>query len=1424
MQIMNMLKSLRMLPALAVVVLLPLSGRAQVGVSGITDANYGAYSDSATFTVTNEAGYSYDARLDGNRVPTGVPITSRQVDYHELRVWRTNLNTFAVTNQLVRFIIRDSVRSADGSTEDGIPPWTPYPPINGTTDEFAGGLLRVITPQDFPTGYPVPVVAWVENAQGHAIRANGLVSSVGQTTFQIKRGVGSGYLAATNPAGVLSYLPQVGGLAVSKSINLQSGTSWTTVSGNLGASTAWPANSRISVTAGISVPAGGTLTIGAGTIVIVGAGVNLTNLGAITINGTTNQPVVFMPATPGSPWGGFVQHANNASITATGTIFSESGADQCWYGGHGRCATPTSGLDSHRPEQPLFALRGTECNITLTDCAALSSKGQFGHAVSGYTPQRLTLTRTLVQGGPSGGEYSSAVFTVNDCAFFDFWIVANPFWQFNDGDEDALYIADVPTGYLTSFTNTFIGWTKDDGVDSGGSGPGFLRFQNCWFEGTYHEGNSLSGTESASAHADKDSMHVGSVFFGCGQAYENGYGAVTGRLSGCLVIGGNIGFRFGDNYNWHYYGPHYCTNSILLNNYRDVWGMTWQPDTSGAYQGWLYRTNQMDVRSNWLTAPNPIHPSNQVWSPSSDGWRLASFLSTPPDAKIGLGFAVWTNQFPLTNLFQGVPVGMSSFTTNYVTVDYAFQDTNGVTLAAGTLSLEPGRTAKRIYPSGFDVSAQSFVRLVLSNPVRGQLTGLTNVAFLGSVPSPQVSCWISTNRLAGGRMSEGVLVQLSTPAGLPVTVDYAYQAPPGLQASGTLNFAPGETVKQILPTGVPAYQWVRMDLANPSGVALTGITSVNYTNPPLVVAFGTTTNELSLASFNSGLPVVLTVAAPTGGVTVDFKYEGNGAVLTNGTLLFTSGQTLVQLLAPTVTPTSFDVIRVTLSNPTVAGLGSPTTVYYLRTAVPFAPTNATFTASNSVWYYFDKTNDLGTAWRSNTFDSSSWSNGPAQLGFGDGDERTVITSNSVNTCYYFRRTFVSDSPANYTNLYLWILEDDSAVVYLNGTEIFRGTNLPAPPTLITNRSLAKVAGPDNTVETRTTNTSALLLGTNLLAVEMHQATVGSSDISFDFQLTGYAAPAPVLTPAPVITTPTSGQIFGAGWGGFVHVNATNTYTNVTLYVDSVSQGQLRLPPFDFTITSLAYGSHDLIAVASDASGNTLASTPVTVTAMPKPTIDTQPTNQVALTNATVTFSVAASGPGPLSYSWFFIRTNPVTRVLYTNSIAGMTNATLILTSLQATNAGYYQVLVGNPVGWTRSDAALLTIPNADTDGDGLTDTWELAHGLNPLDPSDASADPDHDGMTNLQEFLAGTDPHDGNSYLKVTSVAPATDGASGFTLQFNAVATKTYSVLCADVLPTNFWARVQDITAAPTDRLITVTNDGGASPHRFYRLVTPRQP
>ncbi len=50
------------------------------------------------------------------------------------------------------------------------------------------------------------------------------------------------------------------------------------------------------------------------------------------------------------------------------------------------------------------------------------------------------------------------------------------------------------------------------------------------------------------------------------------------------------------------------------------------------------------------------------------------------------------------------------------------------------------------------------------------------------------------------------------------------------------------------------------------------------------------------------------------------------------------------------------------------------------------------------------------------------------------------------------------------------------------------------------------------------------------------------------------------------------------------------------------------------------------------------------------------------------------------------------------------------------------------------------LTDVDDDDDGMPNEWEIAYGLNPLDPTDAYVDTDGDGLYNLNEYLAGTSP------------------------------------------------------------------------------------
>jgi hypothetical protein len=103
-------------------------------------------------------------------------------------------------------------------------------------------------------------------------------------------------------------------------------TPWTRAEETLDAVTTWPAGSRVAVTGNLTVPASGSLTIGAGTIVRFDPGVNLYVDGQLIIQGTVDGPAVFMPARRSQPWGGCFLRTATAAVTAAGTIFTGSGA------------------------------------------------------------------------------------------------------------------------------------------------------------------------------------------------------------------------------------------------------------------------------------------------------------------------------------------------------------------------------------------------------------------------------------------------------------------------------------------------------------------------------------------------------------------------------------------------------------------------------------------------------------------------------------------------------------------------------------------------------------------------------------------------------------------------------------------------------------------------------------------------------------------------------------------------------------------------------------------------------------------------------------------------------------------------------------------------------------------------------------------
>jgi hypothetical protein len=112
-------------------------------------------------------------------------------------------------------------------------------------------------------------------------------------------------------------------------------------------------------------------------------------------------------------------------------------------------------------------------------------------------------------------------------------------------------------------------------------------------------------------------------------------------------------------------------------------------------------------------------------------------------------------------------------------------------------------------------------------------------------------------------------------------------------------------------------------------------------------------------------------------------------------------------------------------------------------------------------------------------------------------------------------------------------------------------------------------------------------------------------------------------------------------------------------------------------------------------------------------------------------------------------------------------------------------------------------PVEDTDGDGLSDDWELRY-FGTTTHTVGSADSDLDGMSNAQEQTAGTDPTNPASVFKLLSAAPTPDH-SALVLSWQSATKRTYEVRKASSLQGAFTQIVlAAIPATPPVNVSTV--------------------
>ncbi|MES2430560.1 MAG: metallophosphoesterase family protein [Bacteroidota bacterium] len=170
-------------------------------------------------------------------------------------------------------------------------------------------------------------------------------------------------------------------------------------------------------------------------------------------------------------------------------------------------------------------------------------------------------------------------------------------------------------------------------------------------------------------------------------------------------------------------------------------------------------------------------------------------------------------------------------------------------------------------------------------------------------------------------------------------------------------------------------------------------------------------------------------------------------------------------------------------------------------------------ASAPLWKYKGGgSNYDGTNWKDLAFTETNWLSGKSALGFGTNPpaRNTAIPEDATAggggitgaryTTMYFRKTLNILSPNSYTSFQINTKFDDGIVIWINGVEAFRN-NIAANPSYAT---FATTAITNNGADTYSANiaSSMFVSGDNIIAVEIHQNQIGSSDLFFDMELIG----------------------------------------------------------------------------------------------------------------------------------------------------------------------------------------------------------------------------------------------------------------------------------------------------------------------------------
>lgn len=161
-----------------------------------------------------------------------------------------------------------------------------------------------------------------------------------------------------------------------------------------------------------------------------------------------------------------------------------------------------------------------------------------------------------------------------------------------------------------------------------------------------------------------------------------------------------------------------------------------------------------------------------------------------------------------------------------------------------------------------------------------------------------------------------------------------------------------------------------------------------------------------------------------------------------------------------------------------------------------AESDVTLSGPGGIWEYHDAPAAPPADWSTTT---GGWSSGPAPLGYGDGDEATVLRDEDPNVpSAYFRRSVRVDGAL--TALRARVVYDDGFALFVDGAMV-GGVNVDDG---LGHDVFASAQSADDEVAMLDLDPSLLPPGDHVIAVVVKQSSGSSSDLSFDLTLEGRA--------------------------------------------------------------------------------------------------------------------------------------------------------------------------------------------------------------------------------------------------------------------------------------------------------------------------------